>query len=219
MSDGTGAHRSGSKTGDRRRTSSRRKSRRDVVAALDLGTNNCRLLIARPTVGGFCVVDGFSRVVRLGEQVGETGLLSEAAIERTVEALSVCAVKMERRQVGLKRCVATEAARRASNCEEFLVRVKEKTGIDLEIISSREEAELTLNGCLPLLDARIPRALVFDVGGGSAEIVWLKIGPNRQPEILGWVSLPIGVVNLTERNGGHDFSREAYGDTVSEIEE
>lgn len=218
MSDETEPHRKSTRTGDRRRSSSRRNSRRDVVAALDLGTNNCRLLIARPTAGGFSVVDGFSRVVRLGEQVGETGLLSEAAIERTVEALSVCAVKMERRQVGLKRCVATEAARQAQNCEEFLVRVKEKTGIDLEIISSREEAELTLNGCLPLLDERIPYGLVFDVGGGSAEIVWLKIEPDRQHGILGWVSLPIGVVSLTERNGGHDFSRKAYEDTVAEIE-
>lgn len=219
MSDGIGEHRNETRISDRRRSSSRANPRREVVAALDLGTNNCRLLIARPTVGGFCVVDGFSRVVRLGERVGETGILSEAAIERTVEALSICAAKMERRQVGLKRCVATDAARRARNCEEFLVRVKEKTGIDLEIISSREEAELTLNGCLPLLDERIPYALVFDVGGGSAEIVWLNIEPDRQHGILGWVSLPIGVVNLTERNGGHDFSRAAYEDTVAEIED
>ncbi len=188
-----------------------------MVAALDLGTNNCRLLIAKPAPGGFRVIDGFSRVVRLGEGVGKTDVLSEAAIARTVDALAVCAAKMERRNVGARRCVATEAARRARNCDEFLARANEKAGIDLEIISSREEAELTLAGCLPLLDERIPYALVFDVGGGSAEIVWLKIDRDRRHSILGWVSLPVGVVTLTERNGGHDFSREAYQSTVAEI--
>ena len=219
MSDATEQDRRKATASERQGTPSRDHPRCEVVAALDLGTNNCRLLIARPTARGFCVVDGFSRVVRLGQNVGETGVLSEAAIERTVEALSVCAVKMERRQVDLKRCVATEAARRARNCEDFVIRVKDRTGIDLEIISSREEAELTLNGCLPLLDERFPYALVFDVGGGSAEIVWLRIEPDRQHGIIGWVSLPVGVVTLTERNGGHDFSREAYNDTVAEIED
>lgn len=219
MSEATEQDRREATASERRRSPSRGLPRREVVAALDLGTNNCRLLIAKPTAGGFRVVDGFSRVVRLGEQVGETGILSEAAIERTVEALSVCAGKMERRNVGPKRCVATEAARRARNCKDFLIRVKDRTGIDLEIISSREEAELTLNGCLPLLDERIPYALVFDVGGGSAEIVWLRIEPDRRHSIVGWVSLPVGVVTLTERNGGHDFSRQAYKDTVAEIED
>ncbi len=198
---------------------SERDPRREVVAALDLGTNNCRLLVARPVAGGFRVVDGFSRVVRLGEGVDETGMLSDAAIERTIEALSLCAAKMARRQVGARRCVATEAARRARNCEDFLGRVKDRTGIDLEIISSREEAELTLNGCLPLLDERVPYALLFDVGGGSAEMVWLRIAPDRTHDIIGWVSLPVGVVTLTERNGGHDFSRAAYAATVAEIED
>ena len=217
MSDAFEQNRRVTTGNEQRRTSSLAQPRREVVAALDLGTNNCRLLIARPTAGGFCVVDGFSRVVRLGQNIVETGVLSEAAIERTIEALLVCAEKMDRRQVGLKRCIATEAARRARNCTEFLIRVKDKTGIDLEIISSREEAELTLNGCLPLLDERIPYALVFDVGGGSAEIVWLRIEPDRQHGIVGWVSLPVGVVTLTERNGGHDFSREAYNNAVVEI--
>ncbi len=219
MSEATEQDRREATASERRRSPSRGLPRREVVAALDLGTNNCRLLIAKPTAGGFRVVDGFSRVVRLGEQVSETGILLEVAIERTVEALSVCAGKMERRNVGPKRCVATEAARRARNCEDFLIHVKDRTGIDIEIISSREEAGLTLNGCLPLLDERIPYALVFDVGGGSAEIVWLRIEPDRRHGIVGWVSLPVGVVTLTERNGGHDFSRQAYMDTVAEIED
>ena len=195
------------------------RNRRRTLAALDLGTNNCRLLIARPSQGGFKVVDGFSRIVRLGESVAETGRLSEAAMARTIEALAVCADKMTRRRVTHARCVATEAARRAQNCETFLRRVSEETGLDLEIISSREEAELTLAGCVPLLNQDVPHALVFDVGGGSAELVWLRLEPGTNPTILGWVSLPCGVVTITERHGDHDFSRQAYEAVVGQVED
>ena len=191
----------------------------DLIAALDLGTNNCRLLIARPAADGFRVIDGFSRIVRLGEGVDRTGVLSEAAMSRAVAALKVCANKLRRRRVTRARYVATEAARRAANCDEFLARVKDETGLAIEIISSREEAELTLIGCLPLLDERIPYGLVFDVGGGSAEIVWLRLSPGEQAEILGWVSLPCGVVTLTERHGSNDFSPAAYRAVVAEIED
>lgn len=191
---------------------------RAVLAALDLGTNNCRLLVARPTGDGYRVIDGFSRIVRLGESVADTGVLCEAAMERTISALEVCADKMERRRVTLARCVATEAARRARNCGDFVERVRRHTGLDLEIISSREEAELTLAGCLPLLDPDVPDTLVFDVGGGSAEIVWLRQRPCEAPEIKGWTSLPCGVVTLTERHGRREFSREEYAAVVSEVE-
>jgi exopolyphosphatase / guanosine-5'-triphosphate,3'-diphosphate pyrophosphatase len=205
--------------GRRRRRRGERGERRDVFAALDLGSNNCRLLIARPVDDGFHVIDGFSRIVRLGEQVGETNMLSEAAMIRTIEALGVCASKIKRRSVTRARYVATEAARRAANRTEFVERVLSATGLELEIISPREEAELTLAGCLPLLDDKIPHALVFDVGGGSAELVWLRLDPVAPPEILGWVSLPCGVVNLTERHGGNDFTADAYAAIISEIEE
>ena len=188
-----------------------------VYGALDLGTNNCRLLIARPARGGFRVLDGFSRVVRLGEGIAERGTLSEAAMARAVEALRVCADKLARRNVARARAIATEACRQAGNCGEFVARVRDETGLDLEIISSREEAELTLAGCLPLLDPACPHALVFDVGGGSAELVWLCLRPPGPPEILGWVSLPCGVVTLTERNGSHDFTAAAYAALVEEI--
>ncbi len=197
----------------------RRARRSETFAALDLGTNNCRLLIARPSPDGFEVIDGFSRVVRLGEGVLESGCLSEAAMDRTLEALRICVSKVRRRGVTRARYVATEAARRAANCPEFLDRVRREIGIELEVISSQEEAELTLAGCRPLLDDRIPYALVFDVGGGSAELVWLRLLPCPGVEVLGWVSLPCGVVNITERNGGNDFSTEAYGAIVAEIEE
>jgi exopolyphosphatase / guanosine-5'-triphosphate,3'-diphosphate pyrophosphatase len=202
--------------GGRRR---RRRSRHEIFAALDLGSNNCRLLIAQPSPDGFEVIDGFSRIVRLGEQVGETNMLAETAMTRAIDALRVCASKVRRREVTRARYVATEAARRAGNCAEFIDRVRDATGLELEIISSREEAGLTLAGCLPLLDRRIPHALVFDVGGGSAELIWLRLDPEKSPEILGWVSLPCGVVNITERHGGNDFSAEAYAGVVREIEE
>lgn len=193
------------------------RGRRDAIAALDLGTNNCRLLIAYPTRNNFRVVDGFSRIVRLGEGLVESGRICEAAMSRTISALNICASKMKKARVAKARCVATEAARQAANCERFVEKVKGHTGIELEIISSREEAELTLAGCLPLLDPEIPYALMFDVGGGSAEIVWMRLDGPNQADILGWISLPCGVVTLTERHGSEDFSPEAYQAVIDEI--
>src|ERR1700722_6651374 len=148
-------------------------------AALDLGTNNCRLLIARPAAGGFRVVDAFSRIVRLGEGLEATGALGEAAMARTLDALRVCAGKLAQRRVAAVRSVATEAGRRAVNCGAFLERVRHETGSELEIISTAEEARLVVSGCAPLLQPRLPYAIVFDIGGGSTEIVWLRHGRPR----------------------------------------
>ena len=190
---------------------------RCVFAALDLGTNNCRLLIAQPSSYGYKVIDGFSRIVRLGEGVTSAGKLSEEAIQRTIDALKICAGKMKQRRVSHARCVATEAARSASNSGEFLNLVWEETGIHIEIISSREEAELTLTGCFSLLDSSLDHALMFDVGGGSAEFVWSRIGGVGQPEIEGWTSLPCGVVALTERHGRKEFTPDEYEFLVKEV--
>src|SRR5262249_43812054 len=133
------------------------------LAALDLGTNNCRLLIARPAGSAFRVVDAFSRIVRLGEGLAATGSLSEAAMMRTPDALKICADKIAARNVAAGRYVATEACRRAANCEAFLTKVQEDVGLEIEIISSREEARLVVAGCAPLLHPRIPYAIVFDI--------------------------------------------------------
>jgi exopolyphosphatase / guanosine-5'-triphosphate,3'-diphosphate pyrophosphatase len=192
-------------------------------AALDLGTNNCRVLIARPARGGFRVVDAFSRIVRLGEGLSASGELSETAMARTIEALKVCAGKIGQRKVMAGRYVATEACRRAVNCTEFLDRVRDEIGIELEIISTAEEARLVVAGCAPLLHSRIPYAVVFDIGGGSTEIVWLRrhgSGPAYRavPEILGSVSLPFGVVTFTERFGGIEVSPTIYRAMVAEAE-
>ena len=188
-------------------------------AALDLGTNNCRLLVARPAESGFRVVDAFSRIVRLGEGLAANGVLSEEAMLRALDALKVCADKIAARRVAGGRYVATEACRQAANCETFLARVREEVGIEIEIISSTEEARLVVTGCAPLLDPRVPYAIVFDIGGGSTEIVWLRLWggeDRRRPQILGSISLPFGVVTLTDRFGGTEVSPATYRAMVAE---
>lgn len=171
---------------------------RRSYGALDLGTNNCRLLIARPSDDGFTVIDAFSRIVRLGEGMSKTGKLSDAAIDRAVEALSICADKLRRRHVSIARSVATEACRRAANGRHFIRRVREETGIALDIISPEEEARLAVLGCHVLLEAGEGPALVFDIGGGSTELVLIEPG-GEEPEIISWYSAPWGVVSLAER--------------------
>jgi exopolyphosphatase/guanosine-5'-triphosphate,3'-diphosphate pyrophosphatase len=191
-----------------------------VYAALDLGTNNCRLLIVRPRgSAGFRVVDAFSRIVRLGEGMASTDRLGEGAMDRTIEALRICARKMRRRGVTRSRAVATEACRRAANCAAFLERVRAETGLEIEIISTAEEANLAFSGCAPLLDQRQPFALVFDIGGGSTEIGWMALRAGRPPELLAWHSIPLGVVNLTERYGGPPLTADAYAAMIAEASE
>lgn len=170
---------------------------RRSYAAIDLGTNNCRLLIAKPEGDGFVVVDAFSRVVRLGEGLSQTGRLSDKAMDRAVAALSVCADKLRRRHVTLARSVATEACRQATNGAAFIERVKRETGIVLDIITAKEEARLAVLGCHLLLEPGEGPALIFDIGGGSTELV-LVSNRNAEPEILDWKSVPWGVVSLTE---------------------
>lgn len=179
-------------------------------AAIDLGTNNCRLLIARPSGDNFIVVDAFSRVVRLGEGLAQTGRLSDAAMDRALGALHVCADKLRRRNVHLARSVATEACRRAVNGAAFIERVRQETGIALDIISAQEEARLAVLGCHILLEEGSGPAMIFDIGGGSTELVLIETGPTV-PRILDWQSVPWGVVSLTETCG-------AEGTTAAERE-
>ncbi|HVF37978.1 MAG TPA: Ppx/GppA phosphatase family protein [Sphingomicrobium sp.] len=178
----------------------RRYHPRDIYGALDLGTNNCRLLIARPSDGGFTVLDAFSRIVRLGEGLSTCGKLSQGSMDRAVEALGVCADKLRRRHVTLARSVATEALRRAVNGRDFAARVKRETGIALEIISPQEEARLAVLGCHKLLEPGDGPALIFDIGGGSTELVLVEQGEDA-PRIRAWWSAPWGVVSLTESEG------------------
>jgi exopolyphosphatase/guanosine-5'-triphosphate,3'-diphosphate pyrophosphatase len=174
-----------------------RRPPRQAYAAIDLGTNNCRLLIARPADENFVVIDAFSRVVRLGEGLAQTGKLSQSAMDRAVGALKVCADKLRRRNVHLARSVATEACRRATNGAEFIERVRRETGIRLDIISAQEEARLAVLGCHILLEDGIGPAVIFDIGGGSTELVLIEPGAPV-PRIVDWQSVPWGVVSLTE---------------------
>ena len=180
---------------------------RTAYAALDLGTNNCRLLIARAGGDDFTVVDAFSRVVRLGEGLTLTGRMSDEAMDRAVDALSVCAEKLKKRNVVLARSVATEACRQAVNGAQFIERVKRETGIHLDIISPKEEARLAVMGCHALLEDGDGPALIFDIGGGSTELVLVSTS-GVVPEILDWISVPWGVVSLTESERAEGTSAE-----------
>ncbi|HEX8570391.1 MAG TPA: Ppx/GppA phosphatase family protein [Caulobacteraceae bacterium] len=182
-------------------------------AALDLGTNNCRLLIATPSEGGFRVIEAFSRIVRLGEGLSQTGRLGDAAMERAMAALRICAEKVKRREVAGIRAVATQACRSAENGRAFVDRVTQETGLELKVISPQEEARLSVAGCVNLLDRTADAALVLDVGGGSTELSWLDLrgadgaGP---PPVQAWLSMPVGVVSLAERFPEHRPGEAAW---------
>lgn len=180
---------------------------RRTYGALDLGTNNCRLLIARPAPHGFVIVDAFSRIVRLGEGLATTGQLSESAMDRAVSALRVCADKLRRRHVHIARSVATEACRRAANARHFVDRIRAETGIMIDVIPAEEEARLAVMGCHVLLEDGEGPALIFDIGGGSTELVLVDTtGPL--PRTLDWYSAPWGVVSLTEVEPGDATTAE-----------
>lgn len=200
-----------------------------TYAALDLGTNNCRLLIARPAPVGFKVVDSFSRIVRLGEGMTRSGRIGEAAIERTLQALQICRDKLDARRVTRMRLIATEACRAAANGDAFIGRVAEETGLDLEVIDRETEAGLATAGCAPLADDRAEGVLLFDIGGGSSEIVWLKRCRNGgvcgetpadvspRDRMRHWTSLRLGVVTLAEQFGGRVVSPGIFDAMVAHV--
>ena len=206
-----------------------------VYAALDLGTNNCRLLIARASAAGedpqaFRIVDSFCRIVRLGEGVSGSGRLSEAAMARTIAALKVCREKIQARRVSRSRLVATEACRAAANGAAFLARVADETGLRLEIVDRETEALLASGGCSGLADPDALGIILFDIGGGSTEIVWL--GRDRAPgsrrdrpedaalreRIRAWESMKVGVVTLAELFGGRVVTPEIFEAMVAHVE-
>jgi exopolyphosphatase/guanosine-5'-triphosphate,3'-diphosphate pyrophosphatase len=201
MADKDGAERPGVLQGRKRTAPYHSAPTGDVVyAALDLGTNNCRLLLAEPTQRSFRVLESFSRIIRLGEGLTASGVLSEPAIERAMEALMECARIVAPHQQLKIRCIATQACRIAANGPEFLTRVKRETGLSLEIVSPAEEARLSVLGCAPLMDPSADVALVIDIGGGSTELSWVDPrSMHSKPKVLAWTSLPVGVVTLAEQ--------------------
>jgi len=194
-----------------------------LYAALDLGTNNCRLLIARPEDRGFRVVDAFSRIVRLGEGVGSNRRLSDAAMDRAIEALAQCHRKLADRGVARARLIATEACRAAENGDDFIDKVKTETGLALEVVNRETEARLAVAGCASLVDHDADGVILFDIGGGSSEIVWLDLrnrcgarGYALTRFIRSWISLPVGVVNLAERHGGVHVTPDIFEAMVND---
>ena len=200
-----------------------------TYAALDLGTNNCRLLVARPTPTGFKVIDAFSRIIRLGEGVYSSGALSDGAMFRTLDALRVCAAKISKNRVTRSQLVATEACRIAHNGPAFIERVRCELGMELEILTRQCEAGLAVSGCASLLDTACDYALIFDIGGGSTELIWINLREGfrdlRQHEalcesdsVLAWTSLPVGVVTLAEKFGGRNVTTANFEEMVGAVE-
>ena len=208
----------------------RQGAAKPAYAALDLGTNNCRLLVARPSRRGFKVIDAFSRIIRLGEGVSATGRLSDAAVERTLDALDVCAAKIKRHRVARSGLIATEACRLAANAQQFLERARAKTGLDITVVSRETEAKLAVSGCASLIDYGCDFTLVFDIGGGSSELIWLDLARRKhtwrhslsarieaQSCISAWTSLPVGVVTLAERFGARFINRAMFQTMVAYV--
>ena len=199
-----------------------RRNELPVYAALDLGTNNCRLLVAVPgKPGQFRVIDAFSRIVRLGEGLSASGRLGDAAMNRAVEALKVCADKLRLREVRKTRLIATEACRSADNGVEFLRRVEAEAGLKLEIIDRKTEARLAVSGCGSLVERGTEGVVLFDIGGGSSEIALIDVSRYRSPRlanhIVSWTSLPVGVVSLAERFGGKDVTPAVFEAMVEDV--
>jgi exopolyphosphatase/guanosine-5'-triphosphate,3'-diphosphate pyrophosphatase len=198
-----------------------RRLSRPVFAGIDLGTNNCRMLIGTPSGSAFQVLDSYSRVVRLGEGLYETGRLSPIAMERAIAALTVCADRATRWTTDgpIKlRAIATEACRQAENGAEFIAYARTRTGLNLEIINAREEAELAVESCASLICNSGRRALLFDIGGGSTEIAWVRVNcDGSAPDLIGYLSLPIGVVTLSERCAGICYSPAGFAAVVEDV--
>lgn len=195
------------------------RSRAPLFAALDLGTNNCRMLMATPDGGGgLRVVDGFSRIVRLGEGLAHTGRLSETAMARAYQALAACAQRLEARAPVAVGCVATQACRAAANGETFLNRVRTDLGLDFKIIEPKEEASLSVLGCASLLEPDADVTLIVDIGGGSTELSWVRPkevkAAGLDPPILAWGSSPLGVVTLAEEECEPERDRAAWFDAL-----
>jgi exopolyphosphatase/guanosine-5'-triphosphate,3'-diphosphate pyrophosphatase len=198
-----------------------------VYAALDLGTNNCRLLVAAPREYGFRVVDAFSRIVRLGEGIGVSGRLAQPAMNRAIEALQVCRAKLAVRNVARARLIATEACRLAANGADFVERVERETGLVLEVVTQETEARLAVAGCASLIDPTARGVILFDIGGGSSELVWIDLAAGDSDgrrhrmtdRIRAWMSLPVGVVNASERHGGRHVTPDLFEAMVGEVME
>jgi len=210
----------------RRRRKTQNRGQGPVLGAIDVGTNACRLLIAVPQRGNGIamprVIDSYTASVRLGEGLERHGIITDAALTRTIEALKICAERLKHNGVTHIRAIATETCRRAKNADALIARARDETGIELAVVSAEEEAQLAAEGCLPLIGRDFAGALIFDIGGGSTELILVKttvdgriakentLNGGKGFEIAAWASVPVGVVRLAERFGGHNLSASAF---------
>ena len=205
----------------RRNRKAQNRGNGPVLGAIDVGTNACRLLVAVPQHGNGVampqVIDSYTASVRLGEGLESQGIITEAALNRTIKALKICSDRLKRNGVTHVRAIATETCRHAKNADALITRARAETGIELVVISPEEEAHLAAEGCLPLIGEDFEGALIFDIGGGSTELILVCANPNKHSsedaspfEIAAWASVPIGVVRLAERFGGHDLPASAF---------
>ena len=198
------------------------------LGAIDVGTNACRLLIAVPemrdAVGGKSgalvprVIDSYTANVRLGESLESTGQITDAALDRTIAALKICAARLRRRGVTHVKAIATEACRRAANAQDLVKRAEVEAGIYLTIVSPEEEAHLAAAGCLQLIGREFDGALIFDIGGGSTELILVRRDKPLKYDIVAWTSVPVGVVKLAERYGGRELAARSYGSMRAELD-
>lgn len=188
----------------------------EYLAAIDLGTRNCRLIIAKHHGGQIEIVDLFSRFVCLGEGVAQSRRLGRKAMERTITVLKQCAKRLSHYPNVVFSGVTTDAVRRAENAQSFLRRVARETGLKLEMIDEKEEAYYEVLGCARVLDMRKKRHIIFDIGGGSSEIILCSLDQEKRVRIDEMLSLPYGVVNLYESVDKLTFT--SYTSIVEEVQ-
>lgn len=184
--------------------------RRPLFGAIDVGSNNLRMLVASVQPNGEPkVFDAFSRTVRLGANLNREGALVDQAIDKATNALRICAKKIQQAGVIRYRAVATEVCRQAVNSQRLVASVKRQTGIELEVISCAEEARLAMLGVSPLVEPTATDCLVFDIGGGSSEIVWGQRQSDGDLKFIDHISLPFGVISLADRIDETETARRA----------
>jgi exopolyphosphatase/guanosine-5'-triphosphate,3'-diphosphate pyrophosphatase len=179
-----------------------------MFAAIDIGSNTLRMLIGRSVDGQVVTHKIYRQVTRLSGDFCDKKGLAQASMQRALDALTLFSKSAQQEQVGAIKAVATEAVRRAPNRNDFINRVKQETGIDIEVIDGNREAVLTTSGVLSVVKPLPTKAIIMDIGGGSTELVCLNNG-----QVMFQHSYPLGVVRLCEE--AHDeFQRQSIIENV-----
>lgn len=165
-----------------------------VFASIDLGTNTVRLLVVTGNSKGFTTLHSNQLITRLGEGLSHSGILKDIAMERTIKAVLDFKREASKYSPFAIWVAATSAVREAKNRNEFIEKIREVTGLELEVIPWEEEARRTLLGVFSGLDGNIKKAIVFDIGGGSTEYIL-----TVDKRLVKSVGTALGVVHLSEK--------------------